>query len=183
MKNNNLKFKKNFCHFVVVFIFAFLFFNLSEAQAAKLFFDSKNKEVGVGQEFYIDLMLDAEGDDVNAVQATINFTDDIFKFDSLSDGDSIITFWAEKPIYKDGAVSFSGIIPGGFKGVLSPYYQGIRPGKILRLYFVAEAKGDTIIRLINAKALLNDGQGTEADLKISNFQKAGDCFLSSPFFF
>lgn len=165
---------KNLKIFLIFFAFYFLF-SISLTSAAKLELISPVSEIGVGQSFYIDLMLDTEGADINAVQGIINFSSDILKFESLNDGDSIITFWAEKPIYKDGIVSFSGVIPGGFKGVLSPYYQGVRPGKILRLYFIAKAEGDAIIKLTNAKTLLNDGQGTEAPLTISNFK-----FLISP---
>lgn len=150
------------------FIFSFLFF--TSANAAELKITSSVSEVGVGQKFYVDLMLDTEGSDINAAQGTINFPSDILKFDSLNDGDSIITFWAEKPAYKDSMVFFSGVIPGGFKGVLSPYYQGTRPGKILRLYFIVKDNGNAFIKISDAKVLLNDGKGTEADLKISNFQ-------------
>jgi hypothetical protein len=162
----------------IIILFSIFYFLFSfQAMAAQLNLTSPVSEIGVGQKFYVDLMLDTEGSDVNAVQGTINFPGDILKFDSLNDGDSIITFWAERPRMNaeqargtNAEISFSGVIPGGFKGILSPYYQGARPGKILRLYFTAKTNGSAFIKLANAKALLNDGQGTEAPLAISNFQ-------------
>lgn len=131
---------------------------------------SPMSEIGVGQKFYIDLMIDTEGLDINAVQGAVNFPGNVLKFDSLSDGGSIITFWAEKPAYQNNSISFSGIIPGGFKGVLNSYYQGVIPGKILRLYFTSEANGGAFVKLAGAKAFLNDGKGTEINLKTSNLQ-------------
>lgn len=159
--------KNNFKIIILLLIFCFLF--SLQASAASLNLASPVSEIGVGQKFYIDLMLDTEGSDINAVQGTVNFPGDILKFDSLNDGGSVVDFWVEKPAYKDGAVIFSGIIPGGFNGVLSPYYQGAKPGKILRLYLIAKAEGSALIKLTDAKVLLNDGKGTEAPLAISNF--------------
>jgi len=42
-----------------------------------------------------------------------------------------------KPVLKNGEISFSGVIPGGFSGVLSPYYKGYKPGKVFSLIFLA----------------------------------------------
>jgi len=162
---------------IIILLSTFCFLFSLHASAASLNLVSPVSEIGVGRKFYVDLMLDSEGDDVNAAQGIVNFPNDILKFDSLNDGDSVITFWAEKPQEKQatsdkrqGEISFSGVIPGGFNGVLSPYYQGARPGKILRLYFIARAEGNVFIRLTNVKILLNDGQGTEAPLTISNLR-------------
>ena len=157
---------------LVVLSFVLVSISVLPANAASLNLISPVSEIGIGQRIYVDLMLDTEESDINAVQGTINFPGDILKFDSLNDGDSIITFWVERPHTLSGQLVFSGVIPGGFSGVLSPYYQGARPGKILRLYFIAKTNGSALIKLTDAKVLLNDGKGTEADLKISNFRFA-----------
>jgi len=149
------------------FIFSFLFF--TSANAAELKLTSPISEVGVGQQFQVDLMIDAEGEDINAIEGNIIFPKNLLEIKEIYTGSSIINFWVEKPRI-NAEIKFSGIIPGGFKGVLSPYYQGVRPGKVLRLYFIAKTNGSAFIKLTDTKVLLNDGKGTEADLKISNFQ-------------
>ncbi len=76
----------------------------------------------------------------------------------------------EKAHLEDNQVIFSGIIPGGFKGVLSPYYQGVKPGKILSLIFKTKTTGEDLINLKDVKVLLNDGLGTQAQSSVLPFQ-------------
>jgi len=170
MKNNNLKFKINFYFFAIVFSFLFFVFCLN-ANAASLSLVSSVSEIGIGQQFQVDLMLDAQGQDINAVEGRITFPNNLTAIENVNDGNSIINFWAKNPVYsKNSDVVFSGVIPGGFQGVLSPYYKGGKPGKILSLIFQSKNEGSGIIAIKDAKVLLNDGKGTEAELQISNFQ-------------
>lgn len=168
MKNNNLKFKINFYFFAVVFSFAFLVFNFSTAKAASLNLVSQNQEIGVGSKFQVDLMLDAESKNINAVEGKIVFPSNLLELRDINDGNSVVNLWVENPHEKQGEIIFSGVIPGGFSGVLSPYYKGAKPGKVFSLIFVATNAGVGSIEINSAKVLLNDGTGTEAPLSISN---------------
>lgn len=162
-----------------------LFVAIRGISAAELFFESKTQEMRVGQQFSVDLMLDTENKEINAVQGKIIFPGDLLELKEIIDGGSIINLWIDKPRMatnqntNSNEVTFSGVIPGGFKGILSPYYKGYRPGRILSLIFRTreiDAKQDakqtrnSLIEIQNPKVLLNDGLGTEAKLSISNFQ-------------
>ena len=141
------------------------------ALAAKLELVSSISEIGVGQEFQVDLILDAEGEDINAAQGKIIFSENLLELKNSNDGNSVITFWIQKPVYVEGkGIEFSGVIPGGFSGVLGPYYKGGKPGKILSLVLKTKNEGNGSVEIKDAKVLLNDGKGTEADAKISGLQ-------------
>ncbi len=156
------------------FGFAFLFcvslmLLPSVGQAAELILSSSIADLAVGQQFAVDVMLDAQSEAINAVEARILFPQELLKLEQVYETDSIITLWVEKPLAAAGTVSFSGIIPGGFSGLLSPYYQGARPGQILKLIFSAKREDKGIIEAQGVKILLNDGQGSESKAEIKNF--------------
>jgi len=150
-------------------IFCFLF-SLS-AIAAKLELNSSVSEIGTGQQFKIDLTLDAEGEDINAAEGLISFPAEMLELKEIRDGESVVSFWIEKPSLKEaGKIKFSGVIPGGFRGILGPYWKGYQPGKVLSLIFNAKKEGMGAVKIRDAKVLLNDGKGTPAGVQISNFQ-------------
>ena len=147
MKNYRLKFKiLNFALSFCILIFAFYIFTATPVFAAEIFFEPKTQEIAIDQQFQVDMMLDAEDEEINAVEGKIVFPSDILELKEIRDGDSIVNLWVERPqIEKDGLIVFSGIIPGGFKGVLSPYYEGYRPGKVFSLIFTAKGVGKDAI--------------------------------------
>ncbi len=147
-------------------------------QAAELFFEPRAQETGVGQEFQVDLMLDPQGKEINAVSASIVFPQDLLEVLSIRDGSSILTLWVERPTVKDGAISFSGVAPGGFIGIMRPE-NVIEPGKVLGVVFKtrgtdakpnAELTQSGLVGIQNPVVLLHDGLGTRAELEISNFE-------------
>ena len=116
------------------------------------------------------MTLDTQGEEVNAIEGGISFPSAILELKEIKDGNSIINFWIEKPAQKgNGLVQFSGVIPGGFNGVLSPYYKGGKPGRIFGLVFSAKKENVGAIEVKSASVLLNDGKGTPANVQISNF--------------
>ncbi|MDP2864478.1 MAG: hypothetical protein Q8N73_02390 [bacterium] len=172
MQKSKLQFKiQKLGLLAVIFIFSFLFFNLNGVEAARLNFVSQIQEIGINQQFQVDLMLDTEGEVINAIEGEIVFPKELLEIREIRDGDSIINLWIERPaINQTGRVIFSGIIPTGFEGVLSPYYEGYGPGKIFSLIFISKKEGEGTIDFENGKVLLHDGLGTPANVKISNFQ-------------
>ncbi len=157
----------------ILFLLSTLFFLFSwqAADAAQLNFVSQSQEIGIGQEFQVDLMLDTEEEIVNAVEGEIAFPKELLEIKEIRDGDSIINLWIERPSIKStDRVFFSGIIPTGFSGVLSPYYEGYRPGKIFSFIFISKSEGEGIVDLKDGKVLLHDGLGTPAQLSILPFQ-------------
>ncbi len=159
----------------IIILFSIFYFLFSlQASAASLNLVSPVPEIGTGQEFRVDLMLDTESQDVNATQGKIVFPKNSLELKEIIDGNSVINLWVEKPklyiLNSESYVSFSGVIPGGFSGVLSPYYKGEKPGKVFSLVFVAKTEGIGSIEIKDAKVLLNDGKGTPAELRIMNYE-------------
>ncbi|MBI3638284.1 hypothetical protein HY227_00895, partial [Candidatus Wolfebacteria bacterium] len=165
MEKSKLQFKiKNFLIIVLTII---LFFAAFKARAARLFLETDVKNIGNDRQIESVLKLDPQNQSINAVEGKISFSDNL-KLIFVNDGDSIVDLWIQKPILKNNEISFSGIMPGGYNGDLSPFWNGGRPGKILTLFFAADKVGDGEIKLNDSRALLNDGSGTPASLSINN---------------
>lgn len=116
-----------------------------------------------GEPFEVSVFLDNQGQSINALDGGIDFSVEHLRLQEIKDADSIINFWLTRPAGDDsGHIRFAGIVPGGFTGVLSPYYSGGRPGKIFSLVFVGEKIGATQVNWRAPQALMNDGRGSPA---------------------
>ena len=154
-KNLFLK-QNNSCYFVFCFVlFCVCFALLFSAKAAELNLSAPAKEVGIGQQFQVDLILDTEGESINALEGKIIFPADRLELREIRDGNSIINFWVERPRDQNGAIIFSGITPGGFNG---------ESGLILALTFQAKKGGEGKIELLETRALKNDGAGSPVNI-------------------
>ncbi len=151
----NLKLKSLF----LISISYFLFF-IASAQAAELFFETKNREVGLNSQFKVDILINTQGEEINAIEGSVVFPWGFFGVKEISDGNSIINFWAQKPkLVLDNEIIFSGIVPGGYKG---------SNAKLFSIIFQSLKEGNATIDFSGLKVLLNDGNGTPAELKIQN---------------
>ncbi len=138
-----------------------LFGGLS-AKAAEISIESKTQTIAVGQQFQVDILLNTENEEINAIEGKVIFPEDLLELKEIRDGNSIVNFWIERPkINSNNQIIFSGIIPGGYIG---------EKGLIFSAIFQAKDKKEGLIEIQEAKTLLNDGKGTEAKLKIFNFQ-------------
>ena len=163
---------KNFKFLAVIFSFSLLVFSLIAAKpviAAKLYFEPSSQELGVGQEFQVDLMLDPQGKEINAVAATLSFLENLVEVVEIRDGSSILTFWVEKSALHEGKISFAGIVPGGFVGIIGPF-EGARPGKVLEVVLKAISVGSGEIVTQESEIFLHDGLGTKVETTVGNFQ-------------
>jgi len=150
-----------FCIILLLSTFYFLF-SFSLVEAAKLGLTSEIQEIGLSQQFQVDLVLDTENEEINAVEGKVIFPGDLLELKEIRDGNSIVNFWIERPkVEQTGIIGFSGIIPGGYVG---------KKGLIFSAIFQSKNEGEGIIEIREAKTLLNDGKGTEASLSNSNFQ-------------
>ena len=149
--------------------------------AVELNFNTEATEINVSQTFWIDVMLDTQDEAINAVSGSILYSQDKLKLIDYSNGDSIITLWLDEPNVELGQADFAGVIPGGFGGVLSPLYTGVRPGKILSLEFEIMTGGEFTIESSNLEILLHDGLGTLASTTANDFSLVAseDIILSS----
>jgi hypothetical protein len=129
--------------------------------ASEFSFNTNSKVVSVGELFKVDLNINTEKESINAVEGKIIFSSSSLELSEIRAGNSVVNFWMDKPIYKDGEIVFSGITPGGYV---------LDKGLIFSLIFTAKKEGDTSIKIINASALKNDGRGTPSKVITSNLQ-------------
>lgn len=134
-------------------------FLFGRVNAAEMFWElNPNSNPVVNREFEAQLFLNAQGESINAVQGEAVLLFDFFTVKEIRQGNSIINFWIEPPFLKDSnRIVFSGITPGGFKA---------EKGMLFSLILIPKKIGATDLVLEKSQALLNDGQGTAADLSI-----------------
>jgi hypothetical protein len=161
--------------FFVFIIAVGLVMHASTASAARLYVVHQPTAIGLGDMAKVSLMLDAQGESVNAVEATVTFGENMTLI-SASDGSSIVSQWIERDATSTAnalrSFSLAGIMPGGYDGTLGAYWQGARPGKIIELTFRADSAGTAVVNIARASVRLNDGKGTSALLT-----SAGDMFV------
>ncbi len=142
------------------FLFVSLFFFANQAKAAEMFFVSSNQKPAVGDLFKADFFIKTDEDNINAMAGKVIFPGDLVELKEIRDGNSIVNLWIDRPMLKDGGVSFSGITPGGYKGA---------NGLLFSLIFRVLKPGSINIQVAEGQALLNDGKGTEAKLSAPIF--------------
>lgn len=142
----------------------------SSAGAAVFYFSPPHVTLNVGDEIEVFLMLDAEEEQINAIEGRAVFSKDKLNLTDIRYEDSVINLWIENPtLEKEGEIIFAGITPGGFDGVRSPFQKKVESGKILTLVLKAKNAGSASVVLQNVRALLNDGEGTETDVSLIPF--------------
>ncbi|MBI4085096.1 MAG: hypothetical protein HY432_01135 [Candidatus Liptonbacteria bacterium] len=133
----------------------------NSTHAAKFEFSALLNTAAIGQFFEVSVFLDSESQRINAVQGNIIFPADILDFKEIHDGNSVATLWVEQPhLASRGSIFFSGIIPGGYVGVKGFLFSFVVKGSTVT---------NGLISAKDAKAFLNDGLGTEAKIKVSDF--------------
>jgi hypothetical protein len=133
----------------------------SHADASSIMLAPSKENVGIQEQFYVDVMLDPEGLSVNGIEGNIAFPGDSVSFIRAEDGGSLVRLWVEDPRADNDTISLSGIIPNGFDGVIDPFNPKVKlPGLITRLVFEGKQEGVGAISASDFQVTLNDGQGT-----------------------
>jgi hypothetical protein len=139
---------------------------------AELYFGTNTKEIGLQQYVEIGVFLNTEGEPINALEGSVSFPSPLLLPIEIRDGSSIISLWIEKPfLERDGALRFSGVIPGGYEG---------SNGYLFSAIFQAQKEGEAIFDIRDATTLLHDGKGTASSLRISPAQLAIGSQLQGP---
>lgn len=137
--------------FLLFFLIA-LAFPFAFAHAASLSVVASNVAPEIGQPIRVDVALDTQGDDANAIQGEVVFPAAQFQVRNITDGSSPFSFWIEAPTETvSGTVSFSGIVPDGFEGAAS---------SVVTVWLLPTASGPATISLNDMELLRNDGQGS-----------------------
>ena len=167
--------------FCIVLLFSIFYFldSASVAQAAVLYLTPSSGQFAPGQTFIVGVGLDTENECVNAAQVDIAFPKDLFKIVDFSRGQSIITYWVKYPespdivlANREGRLSFSGGMPGGWCGRIKGDVQG--SSYLANIVFQTTGSAQNLPAQINilntSQVLLNDGKGTGANLALQNAQ-------------
>lgn len=144
-------------------------FESAVAHSAELFL-VQTKDIRSGLVVF-DVMLDPEGEAINAFSGTLSFPGDIASVELIDTVSSVAPLWVTRPkessnTFSDGKIEanifFEGVVPGGFDGIRSPYYEGKRAGKIFTLVLRPKAQGEGILAFKDSLVLRNDGKATPA---------------------
>jgi len=144
--------------FLIISVFTLLFFTFSFCRAATLYLLPQSQTIYQDDTFIVEVRLDTEGKEINAVEADLKFPSDLIEIIDFSKGGSILTLWVKEPSIKQAKqeeISFIGGIPQGFNG----------KGLISKITFFGKRIGGAEVSFkIDSKVLLNDGKGTRAEL-------------------
>jgi hypothetical protein len=142
--------------------------------AAELYFTPSSQTVRQNDNFTVEVWLDTQEQDINAIEANLFFSQGKMELVDISRGGSLLELWLSEPSFSNetGEINFSGGVPKGFQG----------KGKLLSLTFRPVALGSdiTTAQIIfqnGSKALLNNGYGSEAPLTL---QKADFVIMAAP---
>ena len=157
----------------LIFLFSIIYFLFSASAilAAEFSFNPQFIQARPGDEFSVKLLLNTQGQKINAVEGKIVFPAGKLEVKEISDGNSIINLWAQKPALNDGNITFAGVIPGGYNS---------QEGLVLSISFKSKEEGGGLLHLEELKSLLNDGLGTASSITSKDFQFLISRTASSP---
>lgn len=112
----------------------------------------------------VTIYADSAGESINAIEGALSYSKDLLTLDSISTTNSVIDLWVEQPKEDGGRLTWAGLIPGGFTGVRSAFYEGERPGSVFKAVFRVIHPGTATFSFSRAAVALNDGKGTAATL-------------------
>lgn len=162
----NFVFKISRQTYLLIFLYSiFYILNPSPSFAANFSFDVPN-QVGVRQDFQVDVLLDTQMEDINAIEGKIIYDKNVLTLKEVRDANNIISLWVKDPAQQKntGIIEFSGITPGGFNSFT-------QTKSIFSLVFRANAEGQTDLKTEGMLVLLNDGRGTPAKTTVAKIVK------------
>ncbi len=128
----------------------------NSAQAATISFTTAD-EVVVDEELAIQMMVETDGENINALEGEIVWPAGKLDLIAVNDDFSIISLWIRDPTLlvttTAGRLPFAGLIPSGY---------GEPSGQILTLVFRPRLADEATITSKEILVLLNDGKGTPA---------------------
>jgi hypothetical protein len=141
------------------------------AEAASISIRKIDPLVAGAQSF--EVVLDPEGESINALAGSISFPSNLFDPNSISTIGSVVSLWITSPTFVNefnilnsrSQIAFEGVMPGGFSGVRSPYYKGMHPGVLFTFTLDPKASGEALLLPENIDVRLNDGAGTKIPVR------------------
>lgn len=134
----------------------FFFIISAPAFGAQINFEPQPATYEVGDSFTLSLVLNTEGQSVNAVELNIQVPQ-LLRVKSISKNGSAISLWVNEPSVSGKVISLTGGIPGGIKSSRA---------LVAKITFEAAAAGQgNLVFMADSSVLLNDGEGTKLALQ------------------
>lgn len=129
--------------------------------ASEIFIEPRELSILPQRTFEVSIFLDTQQEDINALEGKLIFPTDLLELKEIRDGNSLVTFWIDRPQSTQAPVPFAGMIPGGYR---------FPKGLLLSLVFESKQEGQGVVAIEQARVLKNDGLGTPAPLTLSPFR-------------
>lgn len=150
----------------IIIVLGTIFSLYASAHGAVITIVAPEKALANRQLVTVQVFLDGEGDVMSGISGNFSYDAELFNVQNISTESSVVSLWIKQPtvsneIYLDGRthVTFEGIFPGGYMGVRSPYYEGMRPGKVFTITLIPKNKGvgnfvvdDIVLNTYNSEA-------------------------------
>lgn len=164
--NNTKKRTKTFSYFFVFILTLFCFcFFVKPVLAANIYFELEARNVLKGEIFLQKVLIDTEGEEINAVEVEIKYPKEELRVENISKGNSILKLWPKEPEAREGIINFVGGTPGGYKG---------KEGILVLIAFrvISKKSADFNVEISDkSKVFLNDGKGTAIEKNSFGFSK------------
>jgi len=167
--------KKNYIIITLLSCFTLAYFLPVQANAAFLSVDTVDDLTSISGPVVVTVNLDPEKDSVSAISGTFSVPADLFEVGSISTSNGVVSMWVESPrVIKENyfdlrtRIRFEGILPGGFTGVRSPYYDGARPGLVVKITLTPKAEGVGYFLLDDVQVRAHDINGTLLSTKTTD---------------
>ncbi|MBL8031685.1 MAG: hypothetical protein JNK33_05175 [Candidatus Doudnabacteria bacterium] len=152
------------CAMWIGFVGLTLSFYAPVAKAAELYSTAATKQVQVGDTVVVDVRLNTEGKQLNAVEGVVHVQGGVAKVLDISVGGSALTIWPRPPVAQVTAegvdIWFTGGVPGGFAE---------SDALLFKVVVVPEKSGKIILQPEQVVSYENDGQGTKVLASTSSF--------------
>lgn len=145
----------------IVLVPCILLFVALPVFGAEVYFESQGKELGLDKNFEVKVLLNTEGESVNAIEGEIIFPTNTLSLQQINDGGSFVSLWIKKPSFDGNSVIFSGILPGGYEG---------REAYLFSLILKGKEVGEAAIDARNIRVLRNDPPGSLVSVRISSLK-------------
>lgn len=160
-----------------ILIFSFLLFGYTNVFAARIYMQAPESASSNRTAFTVLVQIDPEKKILSGVSGMFSFPSELFEIQEISTVGSAVSVWVTQPKVSNEKffdsrthITFEGIMPGGFSGVRSPYYQGALPGTLFSITLIPKNKGIGTFILDDIELHLYDRDATtlysESDIKM-----------------
>ena len=138
---------------MAIMLFAATFFLPTAASASTISISPASGSYQSGQTFTTNIRVQPQGNDVNAVEASMSFDRNVLEVVNLSRDGSVFSLWTTEPTFSNsaGTITFGGGSPTPFTSAST----------ILTATFRVIGAGSGEVRFDNVSILVADGMGTD----------------------